>query len=356
MTKNFFNVLLLFFFISCSAKQGDNRILNQMITGKNYFDNQEYTQAKNIFLEISNQLNSVWNKPSESKQVRQLWYEEMIKTFKGEPYERVMLFFYLGVIFLLEGDYGNAQASFGQAILQDSFAQEEQNRADFAIAYFLQSYSQERFGSRQLAQQTLKQFQELKPNFATQDIEFGNTIILVETGMSPQKIAIGKYKEYLSYRKGQDFIQFIKISIDEQEFFLFFLGDVYWQASSRGGRPIDAIAKDKVIFKDTSAIVGDVFLRFGVDITSFNDNADAAAVLTAIGIGASVLSSSIKTKADTRSWSNLPNKIYLNHFNLEAGFYNILLEALDENGRMVANIQEVIEIKKKTSNIFYWKM
>lgn len=356
MAKFFLIFSFIFFIISCATKQGDGRILNQMIVGKTHFDKQEYFAAKNIFLEISNQINAVWNRPEEAKKVRQLWYEESVKTFKGEPYERVMLFFYLGVLFLLGEDYGNAQASFGQAILQDSFAQEQQHRSDFAIAYFLQSLSQNYSKAEQLAEQNFEKFQELKPDFVTADFEFGNTTLIVETGQAPQKIATGKYNEYLSYQAGVDNVHLIRVTITEKKLFLYALGDIYWQASSRGGRPIDKIAKGKVIFKDTSKIAGEILFRTGVEISRFGGDDNTALAFAAIGLGASILAETVKTKADTRQWSNLPNKIYLKNLQFSPGFYDIVIESLNDSGAILESTLQTIEIKKDISNIFYWRM
>ncbi len=47
--------------------------------------------------------------------------DEKIKIWKGEPFERAMANFYLGLIYYMEHDYGNARAAFENALfkLQD---------------------------------------------------------------------------------------------------------------------------------------------------------------------------------------------------------------------------------------------
>ena len=301
-------VICSFVFFSCAAttsQKGERILLNKMIEGKYFLDKKEYKKSKENFLFVAREMNRVWDKPEESKKVRQFWYEEGIKSFKGEPYERSMLFYYLGLLFLQEKDYGNAQASFSQSILQDAFAEEEQHRADFATAYFLQALAQNYLGSNQLAQANLKKFKELKKNFLRDDFQFANSIFAIETGAAPRKITIGKRGEYLSYTKGIDRVYFLKIRIlnselNNEEITAFPLEDIYWQAMSRGGRPIDAIAKNKVIFKDTTKTVSDVSLEIAKEISIYSNNDDALAAALIIGIGAAILSESTKTKADTR--------------------------------------------------------
>ncbi len=359
--QNYSLVICSLAFLSCAAsnpQKGERILLNKMIEGKYFLDKKEYQKSKENFLFVAQEINRVWNKPEESKKVRQFWYEEGIKSFKGEPHERSMLFYYLGLLFLKEKDYGNAQASFAQSILQDAFAEEEQYRADFATAYFLQALAQHHLDSNQLSQANLKKFKELKKNFLKKKFQFGNSIFVIETGDAPRKINVGKRGEYLSYKKGIDKIYFLKIRIlnsesNSKEIVTFPIGDVYWQAISRGGRPIDAIAKNKVIFKDTTKVVSDVSLEIAKEISFHSSNDDALAAALIIGIGAAILSSSTKTKADTRHWVNLPNSIYLLNLKLEEGEYPIEIDFYDKNYHKFDVLKETIEIKKGL-NFFRW--
>ena len=354
-------VICSFVFFSCAAttsQKGERILLNKMIEGKYFLDKKEYQKSKESFLFVAREINRVWDKPEESKKVRQFWYEEGIKSFKGEPYERSMLFYYLGLLFLQEKDYGNAQASFAQSILQDAFAEEEQHRADFATAYFLQALAQNYLGSNQLAQANLKKFKELKKNFLKDDFKFANSIFAIETGTAPRKITVGKRGEYLSYKKGIDRVYFLKMRIlnselNNEEVTAFPLEDIHWQAMSRGGRPIDAIAKNKVIFKDTTKIVSDVSLEIAKEISIYSNNDDALAALLIIGIGAAILSESTKTKADTRYWSNLPSSIYLSNLKLEEGEYLVEIDFYNKDHHQFHSLKKTIEIKEGL-NIFRW--
>ena len=350
----------IFVFFSCAAsniQKGERVVLNKMIEGKYFLDTKKYQRSKENFVFVAQEINRVWNKPEESKKVRQFWYEEGIKSFKGEPYERSMVFYYLGLHFLREKDYGNAQASFAQSILQDAFAEEEQNRADFAAAYFLQALAQKYLESNQLSQTNLKKFKELKKNFLPKNFQFGNSVFIIETGHAPRKVAIGKRGQYLSYKKGGDRTNLLKIRVDSttenQEFSISSVDNVYWQAMSRGGRPIDAIAKNKVIFKDTTEIISDISLEIAKDISTYSGNDDALAAALVIGIGAAILSQATKTNADTRYWSNLPSNIFLLNLELAEGKHPIEIIFYDKNNQKFDSLQYNIAIKEGL-NFFRW--
>ena len=42
---------------------------------------------------------------------------EAIKVFKGEPFEKAMASIYLGILYFNRGDYDNARAAFGKAVM-----------------------------------------------------------------------------------------------------------------------------------------------------------------------------------------------------------------------------------------------
>ena len=64
---------------------------------------------------------------------------ESAKEWKGEPYEKMMAFLYLGLLRYQEGDYSNALAMTKSAILADTGTDSSQYRADFVPAFVLQS-------------------------------------------------------------------------------------------------------------------------------------------------------------------------------------------------------------------------
>ena len=66
---------------------------------------------------------------------------EDVKDFKGEPFERAMVFYYLGLRYLALGDFENARASFKAGEYQDSLSRAEKYQADFALLNFLAGWA-----------------------------------------------------------------------------------------------------------------------------------------------------------------------------------------------------------------------
>ncbi len=55
-----------------------------------------------------------------AKKARSYFHEEKEKTFIGEPYERVMAYYYRGILYWMDGELDNARACFRSGELEDS--------------------------------------------------------------------------------------------------------------------------------------------------------------------------------------------------------------------------------------------
>jgi hypothetical protein len=64
---------------------------------------------------------------------------EEAKEWKGEPYEKMAAFFYLGCLLYEKGDYGNALAMFKSTVLADTGTAEERYRSDFVPAWVMEA-------------------------------------------------------------------------------------------------------------------------------------------------------------------------------------------------------------------------
>jgi hypothetical protein len=93
--------------------------------------------------------------------------------------------------------------------------------------------------------------------------------------------------------------------------------DLFWQATTRGGRQIDAINAGKAQFKDTAGTVGDVAIGAGTGLAmagGLSGNRDmqgAAAIIGLIGLMAKAAEAAARPEADVRYWDNLPAQILI---------------------------------------------
>ncbi len=82
---------------------------------------------------------------------------ESAKEWKGDPFEKMMAFLYLGQILYRQGQYGNALAMTKSAILSDTGTNQERFRADFIPAFVLQALSYDALGEDRNAERSMQQ-------------------------------------------------------------------------------------------------------------------------------------------------------------------------------------------------------
>ncbi len=333
-------------------KQGRrNAVLNYMEIGSLAFKQGDLKEAKIAFLHAVRGIEEVYADNPAAEKVRSLWYQEEVKDFKGEPYERVMAYYYLGLIYLAEGELDNARASFVSGLMQDAYAEEEQHRADFALMHYLSAWTAQKMKSEHLADTALQRFSELRKGFPKPN-ESDNVLVIVESGKSPRKLGDGIGKYDLVYRTGKKFKDKQgQVSFAEQTIRLLPVEDIYWQASTRGGRAVDRIIKGKVNFAESSRDVGDALAKTGnrlVEWSAISDSGsalqDAGTALSVIGLAAKIMAIKVETKADTRYWKSLPNTVHVSSLN-RLNVNDVKVDVLDKFGN-------VIKVKSLKTNIY----
>jgi tetratricopeptide (TPR) repeat protein len=278
-----------------------------------------------------------------AQKARSLWYEEGMKDFKGEPYERVMAFYYRGLLYMDAGDYENARASFKSAVIQDAFAEEEQFRADFALVIFLEGLAAKMAGDKEGAESAFAELKKLRPDFSMPDEM--NTMFVVESGTSPRKVADGPGHAELKYFRGRNFTEKkVSLKVDDSSHQpLYPIEDIYFQASTRGGRQIDMILKDKVVFRQTNLAIGSTLSETASAAMLFapltgRSSGTFQAVAGGLAIAGAVeqiIAINAKPHADTRFWDNLPDTVHIGFGQFAAGSHKAEINAFDEKGVIV---------------------
>lgn len=115
-----------------------NQVLNRLRAGLTAMEFGYNSLASKTFDEALLTIETIYGGDEKAKQARALFTAEDRKVFRGEPYERAMAFYYRGVLYLMEGDYENARASFRSGSLQDTLAEKEEYQQDFALLEFLE--------------------------------------------------------------------------------------------------------------------------------------------------------------------------------------------------------------------------
>ena len=303
---------------------------------------------------------------------------ESEKIYFGDPYERAFNFLLLALISMNKGDYDNALAACKSGLLADSDATENRYESDLTLLYLLEAKCHRLRGQSDSAEPVLKAaaesyrithpkvrevFSERQDQIAIQKLsakerkeleirdsdtvigeriqaldaklavagqavdanaDLGplltgkfNTLILVPRGQSPVKTRYGTEAHLIVFTpnkgKGQD----AEISVDGQALRaapLNNLADVLFQATTRGGRRMDAILKGKVAYKNTTVGVGRTMTQTG--------NAVGGVVglgFALIGAAVQAAGAAITPEADPRCWKTLPSDYTIYALDLSPG-------------------------------------
>lgn len=341
-----------------------NEVLNRLEIGSAALYHGNLEQARLNFDAALVTIESTYANNENALQARSLWHEEGRKDFRGEPYERAMAYYYRGVIYLIDGEYDNARASFVNALMQDAFAEEEQNRSDFALMMFLAGWSAYKMGSPTLAADAWQELKAYFPDFEVPD-PANNILVLAETGASPRKLADGVGHYQLVYRRGKNFSE-QQITLSNTEFSVMPepIEDIYFQASSRGGRPVDAIIQGKAQFRSVNAEMGSVLADLGTATRVYSpliggSSGQVSNALALVGVAQLMLASNTVPRADTRYWKRLPNRVHLASMRADAAKFQSQMQWLasyqDDNGNPVDIRQGVTHtFVGKDNNVIIW--
>ncbi|MDX9687450.1 outer membrane protein assembly factor BamD [Halopseudomonas formosensis] len=331
-----------------SADDANNRVLSQLQAATLALDLGNRELAGELFDAALATITSVYADSEQAARARSLWYDEGAKDFKGEPYERAMAFYYRGLLDMYAGDYENARASFKSGLLQDAFAEEEQHRADFALLMFLEAWSSHVLGARGLADERFEELLTFRPGFRLPEANH-RLLVMVETGKAPRKLQDGIGGNVLVYRPGRRFREeAVRIRVDGKSLDLTPIESIFWQASSRGGRPIDSILEGQVQFKQTtqsvSADVSGVAAHATMLSPAFGAAGGVFAGVAAVAGVATLATSRVKARADHRFWNNLPDKVHVLTMPMPAS-REVQVEFLDASGAVINELTQTARIE-----------
>lgn len=278
-----------------------------------------YQAAAWAFDNALQRIEFIYAKDPAAKAAKSVWTEEKIKDFKGEPYERAMAYYYRGLLYLMQGDFQNARASFISGEYQDTVAEAEEFEGDFALLDFLAGWASQCDGDMTLADEYYGYAREANEAFV-KPAQDHNLLLLSDIGVGPTKIHQGQYGEFLTFSPGrrESFKTVFEITpdgggpllIDGPE-----LTSLTYQAQTRGGKPFQNILNGKAQFKETTQAIGTVGTTLGAGLLAagIENNDDdlmyAGAATALVGLLAGGLSSAAKPAADIRYWDTLPDAV-----------------------------------------------
>ena len=303
----------------------------------------QFAEARQFLDDALNRIENAMGTDKNARKARGYFSAEAKKTFLGEPYERVMAYYYRGILYWMDGEPDNARACFRRAQLQDSDVVDKTYAADYVLLDYLDGFASVKLGGD--GSDALKRAQTVSKISAPPDYDpKANLLFFVEFGQGPTKYAVGEYAEQLMFRGGVSPVRSAILTVNGKTFQLRPYDDLYFQATTRGGRVMDHILANKAGFKKTADTVGDAALVSGLVLANRRETQGAALGVAAFGLLSKLTAASTTPEADIRSWDNLPLYLSFAALSLPPGQHAATVEFLDGANRIISNLTKTITL------------
>lgn len=268
---------------------------------------------------------------------------ESEKNYKGEPHERVAIFFYRGLLFLADGDYENAHACFLNASLQDATSAQAERRGNWMAVdlmllqckRLMKDSSAEEFAERCRA----KYQKELNGDGRLLQRFDHSVVVVVGVGRGPEKHTTktqGKAAA-LGYLLTPSKVAGVQLGCASRAVPLTPCDDVYVQVVTRGQRAMDDVLAAKANTKQgiENAGVGiNVVAQAGASVVP------GLGLLGMFAMDASLAEANkVNASADIRQLYSLPGKVYVGIYDRAELDDAVMLRTIGTEGRVIGEQQ-----------------
>jgi tetratricopeptide (TPR) repeat protein len=303
----------------------------------------EFAEAKRLLDSAIARISNIMGKDPSARKARSYFSAESKKTFIGEPYERVMAYYYRGILYWIDGEPDNARACFRSAQLEDSDTRDKKYSSDYVLLDYLDGLASVKLAGD--GSDCLKRAQSFAKISSPPAYDpKANLLLFVDFGPGPTKYAVGEYAQYLMFREGRTPVRAVQVQVEGKTYKLRPYDDLYFQATTRGGRVMDHILANKASFKTATDAAGDAALVSGIVLSQQRQTQEAALGLAAAGLLSKIVSATTTPEADTRSWDNLPLYLTFAALELPPGTHSLTIDFLDESNRLIAGQTKTITI------------
>jgi tetratricopeptide (TPR) repeat protein len=337
-----------------AEKTDEHFVLNNLRLGSSRLPLYELDEAEAAFLRAWEVINSTGVNAG-GRTLGAVLVDEKIKVWKGEPFERAMASFYLGLVYYIRHDYGNARGAFENALfkLKDIDPDKETSRdveSNFALASLMLARSFQKLGRDDLARANFEYVAKNHPQLAAlADYDRNaraNLLLVVDHGVGPHKVTDfdGAIAGFAPTPWEDGPIPRPIVRIDGQSTNLSDIAhppvDLLAMAQERKWQSIDTIRTIKSAV-GTGLIWGGAIT--GIDAANNRsgsrqrDNLIVAGAL--IGTGLLLKATS---QADVRQWEMLPRTTFVLPLHVEPGTREITIEFPARYGSMTQTWRNVI--------------
>jgi hypothetical protein len=325
-----------------------DRVLWQYRTAQAALRRGQYEEAKTHLDDAILTISGNSSTDKSAKRSRSYFSEESRKTFRGEPYERAMAYFYRGILYWLDGEPDNARACFRSAQLEDSDTENKTYAADYVLLDYLDGLA-----SVKLSQDGADAYTRAKSLTKSGSLPSynpkANTLFFLEFGRGPTKYATGEYSEQLRFRAGSSRVHSAVIKIGDLTIPAPAYDDLNYQATTRGGRVMDHILANKAVFKSTTDAAGNAALIGGMVVAQNRHTQEVGLGLIAAGLVSKIVAATTTPAADTRCWTTLPQYLSFAAVELPPGQHTATIEFFDASGKPIPVLTKTAQINVSTA-------
>lgn len=318
-----------------------DRVLWQYRMALAYLRRGQYPQAAAILDQALARINAIYGPDKDAKKARNLFQTESKKGFIGEPYERVMAYYYRGILYWHAGEPDNARACFRNAQIIDADAENKSYAADYVLADYLDGFITDDLGGD--GADAIKRACENAKMWRPPGFDrAANVFFFVDYGHGPTKFATGEYGEELRLQCTDSQVRSARVRVGGRDLKAPPYDDLCFQATTRGGRVMDHILANKAVFKTTTGVVGGAAIVTGAILATQRDTQTAGLAVMGAGLLSTILSAATTPAADTRTWESLPMYLSFAFAQLPPGRQTATVEFLDASNRTMAGLTKTI--------------
>lgn len=321
-------------FTPLAQKTNEDYVLNNVRLGSVELAQYDLEAAERSFYRAYEVMNSVQVNDG-GRTAGAVLVSEKLKIWKGEPFERAMANFYLGMLYYIKKDYANARAAFENALFklrdygeknvqEDKYAEME---SDFTIAYLMLGRCWMKLGDAEKAAWMFNRAAQLRGELgALADMKRQqdcNVLLVVDFGQGPRKILQhdNSIVNFDPHPSQVPTLPTAQVAVDGRAISARGLNvppiDLVSLAHQRQWQDIDTIRLVKSAV-GTGLMAGGAYAAARGAHKGNNDN--VAAGLGMIAAGALLKASAT---ADLRHWEMLPRTVYIIPLVLSPGKHTI---------------------------------
>lgn len=360
-----------------AEKTDENFVLNNLRLGSAAMLDYDFDEAETAFLRAYEVINSVGVNDG-GRTLGAVLVSEKVRIWQGEPYERAMANFYLGLIYYQQHDYQNARGAFENALFKlRDYAEDEKKavkddyrsvESNFAAAAIMLGKCWQKLDREDLARANFDRAKEIAPflgDVADYDRNLkSNLLLVVEYGQSPRKVTDfdGAIVGFAPSPQQAGSLVEARVRIDGKEIGPQDIGaptmDLVVMATDRRWQSIDTIRTVKSAVGTGLLAVGAYEALRGASGHGSAQRRDLTAAAALVGAGLLLKATS---QADVRQWEMLPRTVYIIPLTVEPGTHdvNVALPGARQTWRGVqvpsqGEIMHWMRLSRFTSGSFDW--